>query len=122
MNIAIIGASAKQERMSNKAVRAYRDQGHRVFPVNPKEQEIEGIPCHASIQDIREPIDRVSVYVNPEIGMTLAEGIAAKRPRELFLNPGSESETLIAKFRELGLEPVMKCSILDIGIHPEEMK
>lgn len=121
MNIAIIGASPNKERMGNKAVRAYVEEGHQVFPVNPKETEVEGLKCYASVKDIEDTIDRVSMYVNPDIGIGLAEDIASVNPKELFINPGAESEGLIAKFKELGIQPVMACSIIDIGKDPKEM-
>ena len=52
MNIAIIGASPDRERMANKAVRAYVQEGHNVFPVNPKETEVEGLRCYENIKEI----------------------------------------------------------------------
>ena len=42
--IAIIGASADRAKFGNKAVRAFLQQGYTVYPVNPKETRIEGLP------------------------------------------------------------------------------
>jgi hypothetical protein len=41
--IAIIGASTDRNKFGNKAVRAFRQQGYQVFPVNPKEETVEGL-------------------------------------------------------------------------------
>ena len=37
---------------------------------------------------------------------------------ELFLNPGSESGAVIARAQELGIVPILACSIVDIGRSP----
>ena len=42
--VAIIGASADPNKFGNKAVRAFLKQGYTVYPVNPKESQIEGQP------------------------------------------------------------------------------
>ncbi len=117
-SVAIIGASADRNKYSNKAIRAYISQGWTVYPVNPNLTEIEGIPCYKSIEDVPEPIDRISVYVPPQIGKTLLPSIAKKKHTELYINPGAEDEELIQQAQNLGLNPIYACSILAIGSHP----
>jgi predicted CoA-binding protein len=116
--VAIIGASANREKYSNKALRAYLSKGWTVYPVNPNLTEIEGIPCYKSIEDVPEPIDRISVYVPPHIGKSLLPSIAQKKHSELYINPGAEDEELMQKAKELGLNPIYACSIIAIGAKP----
>ena len=116
--VAIIGASADRNKYSNKAIRAYIAKGWTVYPVNPNIKEIEGIPCYKSIEDVPEPIDRISVYVPPQIGKTLLPSIARKKHNELYINPGAEDEELMQKATQLGLNPIYACSIIAIGSHP----
>jgi uncharacterized protein len=56
--------------------------------------------------------------VPPAVGLTLLDAIKAKHPKELFINPGAESDALIARAEELGLEPIQACSIVEIGERP----
>ncbi len=118
MNIAIIGASNDRTKFGNKSVRAYLKQGHKVFPVNPREETIEGLPAFGSVLDIPEDIDRVTVYLPPQITLNVLGEVAKKGTKELFLNPGSESTEVIDKARALGLTPVVACSIVDTGETP----
>ena len=118
-SIAIVGASADRRKYGNKAVRAFLKGGWTIYPVNPGAAEIEGISGYARIEDVPEPIDRVSMYVPPQVGLTMLPAIAAKKPREFFLNPGSESPELIDSARALGLEPILACSIVNIGLRPD---
>ena len=118
--VAVIGASKNRSKYGNKAVRAYLEDGWTVYPVNPKEDEIEGIKCYKSIMDIPDEVDRATLYVPPEVGIKLLEQIAAKGVKELYINPGADSPELLEKARKLGLEPIVACSILAIGQQPDE--
>ncbi|HOM56278.1 MAG TPA: CoA-binding protein [Candidatus Latescibacteria bacterium] len=118
-SIAIIGASKDRAKFGNKAVRAYVRQGYTVYPVNPKEREIEGILAYPSVKSIPFPVDRVALYVPPEIGIALLPEIAGKHPAELFVNPGAESQELLDEARRLGLEPIVACAIVSVGEMPD---
>ncbi len=112
--IAVVGASADRSKYGNIAVRTYLAQGYEVFPVHPKETEIEGLKVYRSVLEILASLDRVSVYLPPAVGMKVVEEIAEKGTKELFLNPGSESDELIEKARSLGLNVIVACSITDV--------
>ncbi|HPU96450.1 MAG TPA: CoA-binding protein, partial [Candidatus Hydrogenedentes bacterium] len=86
---------------------------------HPSAREIEGIPAYPDLKSLPGPVNRVSMYVPPAVGINLLEDIAAIKPAEFFLNPGSDSEELIAKARQLGLNPVQACSIVNIGLRPD---
>lgn len=118
LTVAVIGASNDRSKFGNKALRAYLNQGHDVFPVNPNASTIEGIETYKSILDIPHKIDRVTVYVPPEVTETVLEEVAEKGTKELFLNPGSESTAVLERARELNLTPILACSIIDIGETP----
>jgi predicted CoA-binding protein len=116
--VAVIGASNDRRKFGNKAVRAFARQGYDVKPVNPNTATVEGITAYASITDIPGPIDLVTMYVPSEIGERLLPGIASKHPAEVWINPGAESDTLLAQAQALGLQPIVACSILGAGENP----
>ena len=118
--VAILGASSQRNKFGNKSVRAHLKAGYDVYPVHPTETEIEGLPSYASISDIRGPVDRVSLYLRPEVGLGQIEAIAEKSPKEVWLNPGTASKELIAKGESLGLNMVVGCSIVDLGYSPSQ--
>jgi acyl-CoA synthetase (NDP forming) len=117
-SVAVIGASNARHKFGNKAVRAYLRQGWTVYPVNPNEKTVEGLPVYATIADLPGPVDRASMYVPPSVGVGLLDAIKANGAKELFLNPGSESDALLARAEALGLDPIQACSIVDIGERP----
>jgi len=117
--VAILGASGERSKFGNKSVRAHLRQGYDVYPVNPKGGQIEGLKVFRSLADVPvERLDRISVYLPPHLGLAVLDEVAAKGCRELWLNPGSESEELLERARALGLEPIQACSIVNIGENP----
>ena len=95
----MIGASNDRRKFGNRAVRAFRQQGYTVIPINPHEREVEGLKAYASVLDVPGPIDMASFYVPPEIGEQVIDEVAQKGIAEVWLNPGSESDALIARAR-----------------------
>jgi len=120
-SIAIIGASNDRRKYGNKAVRAFLQQGYKVYPVNLKETEIESLPVLKSIRDVPAKLDMVSVYVPPNILLDLLPEIAAKGCDELWLNPGTESDEVIAEAERLGLNIIQACSIVGVGVSPAHL-
>ncbi|MEP0846746.1 MAG: CoA-binding protein [Phycisphaerae bacterium] len=116
--VVILGASADRSKFGNKSVRAHVAQGWEVYPVNPRGGEIEGLHVYKSICDVPRPITRVSSYLPPAVGVAVLDDVAAAQPGEFFVNPGAESDELIEKARSLGLDPILACSIVDLGVSP----
>jgi uncharacterized protein len=117
--VAIIGTSNDPAKYGNKAVRAFLQQGFRVFPVNPKETEIEGLPAFKSLREVPGKLNMISVYLPPPVVFKVLPDIAARGCDELWLNPGTESEEVIAEAQRLGLNVIQACSIVGVGVSPD---
>jgi predicted CoA-binding protein len=116
--VAVIGASNNRQKFGNRAVRAFVRQGYTVVPINPNEGEIEGLKAYGSVLDVPGPIDIASFYVPPPVGEQVIEEIARKQIAEVWLNPGAESDELIARARRLSIKPIVACSIVAVGQNP----
>lgn len=119
--IAVIGASNDRRKFGNKAVRAFLQQGYEVFPVNPRESEIEGIAAFKSIRDVPVRPQMIGVYLPPPVLLKVLPDIAARGCDELWLNPGTESDEVLAAAERLGLNVVQACSIAGVGVSPSSL-
>ena len=117
--IAVIGASNDRRKFGNQAVRAFIRQGFTVFPINPRETRIENLPAYRSILNVPTRPQMVSVYLPPEVLLKVLPEIAARGCDELWLNPGTESEAVLAEAERLQLNVLQACSILAVGERPE---
>ena len=116
--VAVIGASTDRRKYGNKAVRAFASQGYDVVPVNPREASVEGLTTYPSVLAVPGAIDMATMYVPPDVGMLVIEEIARKNIPEVWFNPGSESDALVARAQALGLNAIEACSIMGIGDSP----
>lgn len=112
MLVAVLGASPKKERYSNKAIVMLKAHGHRVIPVNPGEREIEGLAVVGRLTDIQQPVDTVTVYVGPAHIGALIPDIVALKPRRVIMNPGAESDDLIEALDQAGIPHVEACTLV----------
>src|SRR5262245_17854813 len=119
-SIAVIGASSNREKYGNKALRAWIARGYTVYPINPNENEVEGIPTFASVTDVPNAIDQATLYVPPEVGIRVLEDVHQKGIQKIFVNPGAGSPELMERAAILGIEAIEACSIIAAGSRPEE--
>jgi uncharacterized protein len=118
--IAIIGASSDRRKFGNKAVRAHLQAGFEVYPIHPMETSIEGLPVFRSIVEIPTTrLDRVTVYVGPNVVLKLLDTLTSKEIGTFILNPGTESAEVITQAKALGLNVVTGCSIISAGVTPD---
>ena len=111
-NVAIIGASAKEERYAYKAQKMLLDHNHKVFPVNPFGGEALGYTFYKDIAEITEKIDTITLYVGPARLNKMIDNLIAVAPRRIIFNPGTESDEAIAKTEAAGIEAVIACTLV----------
>jgi len=64
-NIAIVGASPKPEKDSNRVTKYMINAGYNVYPIYPKEDEILGRKVYRSLKEIPKKIDIVVIFRKP---------------------------------------------------------
>lgn len=116
--VAVIGASADRRKFGNKALRAFREQGYRVIPINPTESEVEGEKAYPTVLDYPDTIDEATLYVHARAGLKVLDDIAKKGIPVVWLNPGADAPEVVLRARALGLNARVACSILAIGDSP----
>lgn len=110
--VAILGASDKPDRFAYKAFQMLKEYGHRPVPVSPKMTNLEGTPVVASLKQVAEPVDTLTMYVGPERSTALREEILALRPRRVIFNPGSENAELAQALQSSGVDVVEHCTLV----------
>jgi uncharacterized protein len=90
--IATVGLSPNELRASNFVGYYLKRHGYRVIPVNPRETEILGQTCYASLLDIPEPVDVVNVFRAPDALPEIAREAAAIHADTLWCQFGVINE------------------------------
>jgi uncharacterized protein len=86
--IAVVGASDRPARPSHGVMRYLLAQGYRCIPVNPRCDEVLGVPAVASLAEIEEPIDLVDVFRRSELCAAHAREAVDAGAKALWLQLG----------------------------------
>lgn len=113
----VVGASASRDKYGNKVLRCYLQNGYRAVPVNPKEKEIEGIPCVATVMELPEDVESISVITPPLVTEQVVEMAIRKGIKHVWMQPGAESPAAVAKCEENGINVIAdgSCILVVLG-------
>jgi len=114
-SIAVIGASGNFNSISGKPIPFLREHGYegRVYPINPKYDELKGYKCYKSILDVPEPVDLALMAVNYKLVLPMLKQCAEKGVKFAtifasgFAESGEEGKVLQEQIRELAKESGM---------------
>lgn len=110
--VAVLGASPKKERYSNRAVNELAAHGHQVFPVHPKFEQIDGHRCYPDLAAIPEKIDTLTLYVGAAGTTPLIDTILSLKPARIIMNPGAENDELEQRAQQQNIEVVRGCTLV----------
>lgn len=114
-SIGIIGASGNFGSISGKPLRYLKEHGYqgKIFPVNPKYEELGGYKCFGSILDVPQPVDLVLIAVNYKLVVPALTQCAERGVKFVtifssgFAEAGDEGKALQERIAELAKESGM---------------
>jgi len=122
--IAMVGASDRPGRPSNRVMKFLQDQGYRVIPVNPQitGEHVHGEYVWRELAQIGEPIDIVDIFRRPDAAGEAVDAAIAIGARAVWLQIGVIDEEAASRAEAAGLKVVMdRCPAIEIprlGIAP----
>jgi len=104
--IAVIGVSNKPEKYGFKIFRDLLKDGYDVAGVNPTGPEVLGKQIYKSLKDIKGTLDLVITVVPHQVTEKIVDECGQLRIKEIWMQPGSESDVAIKKANDLGIHVV----------------
>jgi predicted CoA-binding protein len=89
--VAVVGLSNDPEKYSHEVGSYLKEQGYRIIPVNPTEEEVIGERAYDTVDQIPERIDVVDVFLPPEKTSEIAEDAVRAGAKALWLQEGIEN-------------------------------
>ncbi|CAN5235073.1 CoA-binding protein [soil metagenome] len=89
--VAVVGLSNDPEKASNEVGGYLKEQGYRIIPVHPKEDEVLGERAYGTVNQIPEEVDVVDVFLPAEKTPEIAEDAVRAGAKTLWLQEGIES-------------------------------
>jgi len=113
--IAVVGASPKQERPSNEIVEYLKQNGMKVFPVNPghKGKIIHGRECLEKLEDLPEKADIVNVIVSSRFQTKIIDSIKGLDYKPVvWFQPGAENPDAQKDLEDAGFSVLSEACIM----------
>jgi predicted CoA-binding protein len=110
--VVVLGASNKPDRYSYIALTKLKESGYEVIPINPALEEIEGIKVTKRLEDVKGPVDTITLYVNADRLEPLVDSIITLNPKRIISNPGTESETMRKTALKKKIEYMEACTLV----------
>lgn len=113
----VVGASSKPHKYGNKVLRCYQQNQHTVVPVNPIEKVIEGLACVASVDELPELVDSISIITPPQVTEKVVLSAIKRGIKNIWMQPGAESPQAIATCEKAGVNVIAdgSCVLVVMG-------
>jgi uncharacterized protein len=105
--IAMVGLSSNPFRPSHFAAIYLLSEGYDVTPVNPREREVLGRKCFASLREVPGPLEIVDIFREPAAVPAIVEEAIAAGAKVIWMQLGVIHEEAAERARKAGLEVVM---------------
>jgi len=122
--IAMIGASDRPDRPSNRVMAMLQRHGYRVIPVNPQitGEHVHGEYVWRDLAQIGEPIDLVDIFRRPAAAGEAVDQAIGAGAKAVWMQLGVVNEEAAARAEAAGLTVVMdRCPAIEIprlGVAP----
>ena len=116
--IAVVGASANQDRDSYKVMQVLMQHGYQIFPINPNEEGnlILGQPCFADLSSVSEKIDMVNVFRAKDAVMGVTKEAIAIGASVLWTQLDIVNKEAVELAEKAGLKVVMdRCPKIELA-------
>jgi len=118
---AVVGASTNRNKYGNKVLRVYMQTNRKVYPVNPRAAEVEGLKAYPDLASLPEKVHGISIITPPAVTENIVEEAARLGIKHLWMQTGAESDEAVRRGEELGLNIIAgdACALVVMGYHED---
>ena len=118
----VLGASLKEERYSNKAVRSLVAHGIETLAFGLRKGEVADVEIDTELKEYKN-IHTVTLYLNPTRQKEYYDYIISLKPKRVIFNPGTENLELQKLLSENNISYEEACTLvlLSIGNYKTEL-
>ena len=116
---AVFGASDQRDCIGYKIVHQLAKKGYDVFPINPRIAKIGSMRCYGTLDELPSVPQVVVINLPPGPALEVMKSSLLHGIRRFWLQPGSESDSVLTFPSENGLVTVhSRCLYQQLGGHP----
>jgi predicted CoA-binding protein len=118
-SFAVFGASDDPRKYGHKVYACYLQHNRKAYPINPRLQTVLGNPAYADFAALPERVDSISVITPPAVTEKIVDDAIKNGVKNIWMQPGAESEAAIKKAESAGLNVIHggPCLLVVMGYH-----
>ena len=118
-SFAVAGASDDVNKYGYKVYSCYLQNGRKAYPINPRVEKILGNPSFKTIDSLPEKVESISIITPPQVTEKVVEEAIAAGVKNVWMQPGAESQSAIEKAEQAGLNVIAggPCVLVVMGYH-----
>lgn len=117
---AVVGATNRKNKFGWKIYRRLVKAGYKVYPVNPGIEEIEGVKCYDSIEELPEVPSVVDILVPEQFGIEVVKMAKKIGVKYVWLQPGADKPLVVKTANELELNVIQGCALIEVHNGPAD--
>jgi predicted CoA-binding protein len=113
---AVVGASSNRQKFGNKVLRCYIQNKLKAYPINPNEQEVEGLKTVSTISDLPPEVQSISIITPPTVTEKIVKDAITQGIKNIWMQPGAESTKAIEDCKQHGINVIAggPCILIDL--------
>ena len=111
----VIGASLKEDRYSNKAIKRLRNNKIPVVAIGLRKGVVEDVSIEVEKIAFKN-IHTVTLYLNPKRQEEYYNYILGLQPKRVIFNPGTENMEFVALLQKNNIESEIACTLVLLGL------
>ena len=110
--IAVVGVSGDEEKFGFKVFKDLLRKGQNVYGVNPNTKVVLTQKIYSDLKSLPEMPDLVITVVSPKVTEKIIDECISLGIKEIWMQPGSESEKAIKKAESNGISVIHDACIM----------
>lgn len=107
----VFGASLKDERYSNKAIRMLLKNNHNILAIGGRKGIVEGVSVLTGNPEL-SGVDTITMYMGEDRQQDHEDYLLSLKPRRIIFNPGAENRGFALRARENGIIVEEACTLV----------
>lgn len=109
---AVLGATANESKFGYKIYMCLKKHGHKVYPVNPNVDSVDGDKCYPSLSDLPEVPEVVDFVVAERFGISAIAECKKLGIPTVWLQPGADKPAVVEAGKAACLEVIENCVLV----------
>lgn len=106
--MAVAGASRNPKKFGGAIFKELKDKGFDLYPINPNAEEIQGIKCYKSVDELPPGVEHLFIVTSKEETESVARAAVNKGIKMVWIQQQSDSPEAVKAIEEAGIPLIYK--------------